>query len=58
MSNKNVYNDIIKADLQYSKKAEKFAKELGKLIAESGNILVYGAEKEYSSLSTNAAISA
>ena len=32
------------------------AKELGKLIGKSGNILVYGAEKEYSSLSTNAAI--
>ncbi len=46
------------ADLNYSKKAENFAKELGKLIAESGNILVYGAEKEYSSLSTIAAISA
>lgn len=46
------------ADLQYSKKAENFAKELGKLIAESGNILVYGAEKEYSSLSTNAAMNA
>ena len=46
------------ADLNYSKEAENFAKELGKLIAESGNILVYGAEKEYSSLSTNAAISA
>ena len=46
------------ADLNYSKDAENFAKELGKLIAESGNILVYGAEKEYSSLSTNAAISA
>lgn len=45
------------ADLNYSKEAEKFAKELGKLIAESGNILVYGAEKEYSSLSTNSAIS-
>lgn len=45
-------------DLNYSKKAEKFAKELGKKIAETGNILVYGAEKEYSSLSTNAAISA
>ena len=44
------------ADLNYGKEAEKFAKELGKLIAESGNILVYGAEKEYSSLSTNAAI--
>ena len=46
------------ADLNYSKEAENFAKELGKLIAKSGNILVYCAEKEYSSLSTNAAISA
>ena len=46
------------ADLNYSKEAENFAKELGRLIAESGNILVYGAEKEYSSLSTNAAIEA
>ena len=32
-------------DLNYSKEAEKFAKELGKKIAETGNILVYGAEK-------------
>lgn len=46
------------ADLNYSKEAENFAKELGILIAKSGNILVYGAEKEYSSLSTNAAIEA
>lgn len=46
------------ADLNYSKETEKFAKELGTLIAKSGNILVYGAEKEYSSLSTNAAIEA
>lgn len=46
------------ADLNYSDEALKFAKELGKLIAESGNILVYGAEKDYTSLSTNAAISA
>ncbi len=46
------------ADLNYSQEALAFAKELGKLIAESGNILVYGAEKEYSSLSTNAAIEA
>lgn len=43
------------ADLNYSKEAKNFAKELGKLIAKSGNILVYGAEKEYSSLSTEAA---
>ena len=45
-------------DLNYSNEALKFSKELGKLIAKSGNILVYGAEKEYSSLSTNAAIEA
>ena len=43
------------ADLKYTKAAEKFAKKLGKLIAESGNILVYGAENDYSSLSTEAA---
>ena len=43
------------ADLNYSEDALKFAKRLGKLIAESGNILVYGAEKEYTSLSTEAA---
>lgn len=46
------------ADLNYGEEALKFAKELGKLIAESNNILVYGAEKEYSSLSTNAAMEA
>lgn len=46
------------ADLNYSKEAEDFAKVLGKIIAESGNILIYGAEKSYSSLSTNAAIAA
>lgn len=46
------------ADLKYSKEALQCAKELGKLIAQSGNILVYGAEKEYTSLSTEAAISA
>lgn len=46
------------ADLNYSEEALAFAKEVGRLVAESGNILVYGAEKEYSSLSTNAAISA
>ena len=31
------------ADLNYSNDALNFAKELGKLIAKSGNILVYGA---------------
>lgn len=46
------------ADLNYGKDVERFAKKLGKLIAESGNILVYGAEKDYSSISTNAAIEA
>lgn len=44
------------ADLNYSNEALEFAIELGKLIGESGNTLVYGAEKEYSSLSTNSAI--
>ena len=46
------------ADLNYGEDAEKFAKKIGELIAKSGNILVYGAEKEYSSLSTIAAIEA
>ena len=46
------------ADLNYNEECLNFAKELGKLIAKSGNILVYGAEKEYSSLSTEAAIAA
>lgn len=43
------------ADLNYNEEVINFAKELGKLIALSNNILVYGAEKEYSSLSTEAA---
>ena len=43
------------ADLNFSDEALRFAKKLGKLIAESGNILVYGAEKDYTSLSTEAA---
>ena len=46
------------ADLNYGEEALAFAKELGKRIAYSGNILVYGAEKPYTSLSTNAAIEA
>ena len=45
-------------DLNYGIDALECAKEIGKEIAKSGNILVYGAEKEYSSLSTNAAIEA
>ena len=43
------------ADLQYSDEELTFAKDLGKIIAETGNILVYGAEKGYTSLSTEAA---
>ncbi len=46
------------ADLNYSDDALEFAKKVGELVAKSDNILVYGAEKEYSSLSTNAAIEA
>lgn len=43
------------ADLNYSKEIESIAFEIGKLIAEGGNIAVYGAEKDYDSLSTAAA---
>lgn len=43
------------ADLNYSESIAKLAEEVGKLIAESGNITVYGAEKDYDSLSTAAA---
>ena len=43
------------ADLNYSQEALCFAQNLGRLIAESGNILVYGAESTYTSLSTEAA---
>ena len=45
-------------DLNYSNEALNFAKELGREIAKRDAILVYGAEREYSSLSTNAAIEA
>ena len=43
------------ADLKYSKKIQSIAEEVGRLIAKSGNITVYGAEKDYDSLSTSAA---
>ena len=43
------------ADLQYAKTIEKIAEKIGELIAKSGNITVYGAEKDYDSLSTAAA---
>lgn len=46
------------SDLDYSKKAEWVAKKLGRLIADSNNILVYGAEKDINSLPTLAAKSA
>lgn len=42
------------ADLKYAQEVEKIAFEIGRLIAESGNITVYGAEKDYDSLSTAA----
>lgn len=45
------------SDLNYGNEVEEFAKKIGKLIAKSGNILVYGAEKTCDSLSTQAAIS-
>jgi len=43
------------ADLKYTKEIENIAEEIGRLIAESGNITIYGAEKDYDSLSTAAA---
>lgn len=43
------------ADLNYAKEVEELAKSIGKEIALSGNITVYGAEKDYDSLSTAAA---
>jgi uncharacterized protein (TIGR00725 family) len=43
------------ADLKYSQEIEKIAEKLGRLIAQSGNITVYGAEKDSDSLSTAAA---
>lgn len=42
------------ADLEYSSEVENLAFEVGKFIAESGNITVYGAEKDSDSLSTAA----
>ena len=43
------------ADLKYSKKIEKIAFDIGGCIAKTGNITVYGAEKDSDSLSTAAA---
>ena len=41
-------------DLNYGKKLEELAEEVGLWIAKSGSILVFGAEKDYDSLSTAA----
>ena len=35
------------ADLEYGDDALMFARKLGKLIAKSGNVLVYGAENRW-----------
>lgn len=42
------------ADLKYSKKVAATAFEVGKILAEKGAIVVYGAEKDVDSLSTAA----
>lgn len=43
------------ADLEYTEIVAKIAEQIGRDIALSGNICVYGAEKDYNSLSTVAA---
>mgnify|MGYP001607054204 CR=1 FL=1 len=42
------------ADLNYSQDLERLAEEIGAEVAKMGNILVFGAEKDYDSLSTAA----
>ncbi len=42
------------SDLKYSKKIEKIAEEVGYWIAKSNATLIFGAEKDYDSLSTSA----
>ena len=42
------------ADLNYSRELEKMAEEIGSFVAKNGCILVFGAEKDYDSLSTAA----
>jgi len=42
------------ADLKYSKDIEKIAEEIGYWVAKKGAVLVFGAEKDYDSLSTAA----
>lgn len=46
------------SDLDISEKAKKFCDELGKKIADSNAVLVFGSEKDCSSLPTIAAMSA
>lgn len=46
------------SDLKYNNEVIEYAKEIGRIIAKSNNILVYGAEKTCSSLSTEAAMEA
>ncbi|MDP2631754.1 MAG: hypothetical protein Q8P30_03245 [Candidatus Uhrbacteria bacterium] len=43
------------ADLEYAKDVQDIAEKTGELLAENGAIVVYGAEKDYDSLSTSAA---
>ncbi len=42
------------ADLNYDESTRKIAEEVGKLVAQSGAVLVFGAEKDCDSLSTGA----
>lgn len=42
------------SDLQYTKKLEKITEEVGYWIAKRGAVLVFGAEKDYDSLSSSA----
>lgn len=57
MSNRKLQIGVMgsAADLNYSKNLEEIAMKIGENVAKSGNILVYGAEKDYDSLSTAAA---
>ena len=45
-------------DLNYNDSLRELAREIGREIARSGNIVVYGAEKDYDSLPTQAAYGA
>ncbi|MFQ5621394.1 MAG: TIGR00725 family protein [Candidatus Nanoarchaeia archaeon] len=42
------------ADLNYTPQLERLAREVGALVADEGFVLLYGAEKDYDSLSTAA----